>query len=161
MVKSSKGDAQEKAANALKAKKSEDARSKKAAKKAATKAVAEESLEAHLESQKGKDEEDQQRGIDPVETQLVEMRELIGLLTSKQLEFEAKLGGQSAKIHALQMRHVATIDAPIDVDMEPEVDREASTPDGKDNLRQLDGTIMANYNGKHSNLRVREYYYEN
>ena len=48
---------------------------------------------------------------------------MIGALKSKLVELEAKIDGQSAEIHALQMRHLATPDDPIDVDLEAVVDR--------------------------------------
>ena len=73
-----------------------------------------------------------------MQRQLLEMRELIGLISCKQSELEAKVGGHSTKIHALQMRHVATPVAPIDVDDDAELDPETFSPDGKDTLRLLD-----------------------
>ena len=156
-VRGNKETAEEKAAKALKAKKNEDARAKKLAKKAATKAAAEQSLHAHQDSQRDMDENEQD--IDPMQTQLVELREVIGGLKSKLIELEAKVDGQSAKIHALQMRHLATPDDPIDVDLEAVVDRETFCADaGKDNLRKLDSALMANYNAKHSNVRVSYFY---
>ena len=85
----------------------------------------------------------------------MEMCELLGVMSSKQAELECKVGGHSAKMHALQMRHVATPASPIDVDVEIQVDREIFTPDGKDNLRLLDNALMENYKAKNSNLRVR------
>ena len=149
----SKETAEEKAAKILKAKKSEDARVKKLSKKAATKASAEQSLQAHQDSQKAM-EDDNEQDLDPIQNQLVELREVIGALKSKLIEVEAKVDGQSAKIHALQMRHVATPDDPIDVDLEAVVDREIFCDAGKDSVRKLDIALMANYNAKHSNVRV-------
>ena len=151
---SKKDSAEVKAAKALKAKKSEDAKAKKAAKKAATKQAAEQSLEEHRQSQAEKDDELEQEAIDTVQRQLLEMRELIGLISCKQSELEAKVGGHSTKIHALQMRHVATPMAPIDVDDDAELDPETFSADGKDNIRLLDNAIMTNYKAKNSNLRV-------
>ena len=153
--KNKKDSAEDKTANALKAKRSEDARSKKAAKKAAVKAREEQCLEIHEETQAAQDSEAQQIAIDPFQKQLMEMRELLGVMSSKQAELECKVGGHSAKIHALQMRHVATPASPIDVDVEIQVDREIFTPNGKDNLRLLDNALMENYKAKNSNLRVR------
>ena len=154
--KNKKDAAEEKTANALKAKRSEDARSKKAAKKAATKAAEERCLENHEQSQAAQDTEAQQIALDPFQRQLLEMRELLGVMSSKQAELECKVAGHSAKIHALQMRHVATPASAIDVDVEIQVDPEIFTPDGKDNLRQLDNALMENYKVKNSNLRVRQ-----
>ena len=153
---SKKDSAEVKAAKALKAKKIEDAKAKKAAKKAATKAAAEQSLEEHQQAQTAKEDELEQEAIDPIQRQLLEMRELIGLISCQQSELEAKVRGHSNKIHALQMRHVATPVAPIDVDDDAELDPETFSPDGKDSLRLLDSALMTNYKAKNSNLRVRK-----
>jgi len=162
MVKSTskkkKESAEEKTANALKVQRREDSRSKKSSKKAATKAAEEQSLESHEQTQSAQDSEAQQDASDPIQRQLLEMRELIGVMSSKQAELECKVGGHSAKIHALQMRHVATPASAIDVDVEIRVDPETFTPDGKDNLQQLDNAIMENYTVKNSNLRVRQFF---
>jgi hypothetical protein len=65
-----------KAAKALKAKKSEVAKAKKAAKKAATKQAAEQSLEEHLQSQTAKEDELELAAVDPMSRQLLEMRKI-------------------------------------------------------------------------------------
>ena len=157
---SKKDSAEVKAAKALKAKKSEEAKAKKAAKKAATKAAAELSLEEHEKTQTAKDDELEQEAIDPMQRQMMEMRQLIGLISCKQSELEAKVGGISTKIHALQMRHVATPMAPIDVDDDAELDPETFSPDAKDNIRLLDSALMTNYKAKNSNLRVWQFCFD-
>jgi hypothetical protein len=64
---------------------------------------------------------------------------VIGALKSKLIELEAKVDAQSAKIHALRMRRLATPDDSIAGDLEAVVDRETFCTDaGKDNLRKLD-----------------------
>ena len=132
---------------------------KKAAKKAATKAAAEQSLEEHQQAQTAKEDELEQEAIDPMQRQMMEMRQLIGLISCKQSELEAKVGGISTKIHALQMRHVATPMAPIDVD-DAELDPETFSPDAKDNIRLLDSALMTNYKAKNSNLRVWQFCFD-
>jgi len=84
---------------------------------------------------------------------------VIRALKSNLIELEAKVDGQSAEIHAFQMRRLATPDDSIAVDLEAVVDRETFCTDaGKDNLRKLDIALIAKYNAKHSNVRVCHYY---